>query len=930
LNGCGVTPALCASCDNQYVWFTSNTFNCCYTRQVTGATLPIESLPVESSQLVVYSMDGTDFYTSYSLAGGGSVASTKTTASIWARTTSTNGPMNRSARWPNQYQYPGLDDIWIGFSTCLTISTSDYYYFGIGGDNEFRLLVDNVQILNTTSSSAPTLTEPQKFKTWHVYPVYLSAGTHNISVFGLNEGSTEAGIGMEVYGETDLSILENATTISELDIIFSTSAFTYASSVQDTNYNDLGYGYTCPDGYLLDYCTGDCRKVDICCTATCVCTEVIITQLAIDSASGNTGGNAYRNGNVYLPFSGCVEGDVTVNYSIAGVYNICTQSVDTPLIYQDNGSAISPPGGSVTINTSAIPCDSENDCPDNYSFIFQSCCGQYSVYNNVPLPIGNTYVSEDGGCWKSVVDVIWEQNAELNLSVEALVNCGDYSCTDCVEYSITNNNISPEGTEFFEYIDCYGVVQSQSLPYGSSPDKLCACSIFAGPNYQNTGFTITVIGPCPSPTPTPTKTQTPTVTKTPTQTPTNTQTPTQTPTNTQTPTETPTQTPSETPTNTPTNTETPTQTPSETPTNTPTNTETPTQTPSETPTNTPTNTETPTQTPSETPTNTPTNTETPTQTPSETPTNTPTNTETPTQTPSETPTNTPTNTETPTQTPSETPTNTPTNTETPTQTPSETPTNTPTNTETPTQTPSETPTNTPTNTETPTNTPTQTPTNTPTNTETPTQTPSETPTNTPTNTETPTNTPTQTPTNTPTNTETPTQTPSETPTNTPTNTETPTQTPSETPTNTQQIQKRQLKLQVRLQQIRLQIQKRQHKLQVKLQPILQQIQKRQLKLQVRLQQIRLQIQKRQHKLQVKLQPILQQIQKRQLKLQVKHLLIRQQIQKRQLKLQVKHLLIRQQIQKRQQIRQLKLQPIQKHQLKLQVKHLQRLQLRHLL
>lgn len=121
---------------------------------------------------------------------------------------------------------------------------------------------------------------------------------------------------------------------------------------------------------------------------------------------------------------------------------------------------------------------------------------------------------------------------------------------------------------------------------------------------------------------------------TPTPTQSQTQTPTETPTQTQTPT--PTYTPSATQGLTPTATETSTATPTVTPT------ETPTQTPTETPTQTPT--ETPTQTPTETPT------QTPTETPTQTATNTASPTETPTQTPTETPTSTPTTTPTPTVT----------------------------------------------------------------------------------------------------------------------------------------------------------------------------------------------------------------------------------------------------------------------------------------
>jgi uncharacterized Zn finger protein len=61
-------------------------------------------------------------------------------------TTPRNGPLNRTALWNNSI----TDNIWVGFSVCLSgITESKTYYVGIAGDNEFRLVLDGSTIVNS-------------------------------------------------------------------------------------------------------------------------------------------------------------------------------------------------------------------------------------------------------------------------------------------------------------------------------------------------------------------------------------------------------------------------------------------------------------------------------------------------------------------------------------------------------------------------------------------------------------------------------------------------------------------------------------------------------------------------------------------------------------------------------------------------------------
>jgi hypothetical protein len=260
-------PSLCTDCDPQYEWAVYNS-GCCYTILTTGATAPVNSIPLQRVTNSVYSTFGTKFFsTGFSMDGTGSTDFTFTTpvagggytGTTWGNPNSTTvaGPLNRTAIWTNNE----TPFIWLGFSACLTAtSLNNTYYVGIAADNEYRLVLDGIEILNTYSGSSSDTT----FKWWNVYPVNMSYGSHTLELFGLNSGDV-AGFGMEVYDNT-LQELTAATSLNDINIIFSSSGYTTADVVQTSVGVQLTSGYTCPSGYVYSSCNGNCSKYQLCCS----------------------------------------------------------------------------------------------------------------------------------------------------------------------------------------------------------------------------------------------------------------------------------------------------------------------------------------------------------------------------------------------------------------------------------------------------------------------------------------------------------------------------------------------------------------------------------------------------------------------------------------------------------------------------------------
>jgi hypothetical protein len=135
---------------------------------------------------------------------------------------------------------------WHGFSQCYELETSGTYYIGLAGDNLCRFYINGELIVDFSNNSQ------RNWQFWHVFPFTLSSGKNIIEMEGKNDdASSEHSFGFELYSATTVAQLTAATNTTEANSFWDTS-----EKIGDTF--DLGetVGYTCPDGYSLDLCSG--------------------------------------------------------------------------------------------------------------------------------------------------------------------------------------------------------------------------------------------------------------------------------------------------------------------------------------------------------------------------------------------------------------------------------------------------------------------------------------------------------------------------------------------------------------------------------------------------------------------------------------------------------------------------------------------------
>jgi hypothetical protein len=268
------TPSKCHGCDPAYTWSPLNDDEC-YAIITTGGTASTNPYTAQTVSSEVYTDYGTKIYntSSFPLHGSGTTDqySLIRTENVWRRTQGgslEDGPLNRCSIWTTETGGTYLPtNKWIGFSDCLSgLTEGKTYYVGLAGDNHVRFSSDTSGLIVDTNTNGSPYNEAGNdqavFKYWHVYPVVIGSGNHNLTVYGLNENGI-AGFGCEIYDNT-FDELTGATSINDLTIIFSTSGQTEFDIVQDTNGDFLSEGYVCPSGYTYSSCSGQCEKTIVC------------------------------------------------------------------------------------------------------------------------------------------------------------------------------------------------------------------------------------------------------------------------------------------------------------------------------------------------------------------------------------------------------------------------------------------------------------------------------------------------------------------------------------------------------------------------------------------------------------------------------------------------------------------------------------------
>lgn len=178
-------------------------------------------------------------------------------------TGTSGGRLNTVGIWA-----PGFDvDEELCFDFCINPTVTKQYLIGIGGDNEVKLYIDSVLTVHLkapASTVAPFATINIPFTSWHVFPVTLTAGTHIITLCGIDFGGSAA-FGAEIY-DIDLATFQSTLLNPALGpgncgnvpadlapyILFSTVNMI---GLQVPNPSEPGI-WECPEGYVLDECQG--------------------------------------------------------------------------------------------------------------------------------------------------------------------------------------------------------------------------------------------------------------------------------------------------------------------------------------------------------------------------------------------------------------------------------------------------------------------------------------------------------------------------------------------------------------------------------------------------------------------------------------------------------------------------------------------------
>ena len=273
-------PSNCSECGPSYSAYSENQ---CYSLDVVPSTEPLTPWSLVPKTLSAYSNRGSYVYDpGYSVSGFTNVSGGDFIIlpfnTLWKNNNNiTDGPLNRCAIWTTSPSSQPFN-IWLGFSKCINIESTNTYYIGIGGDNHFRLVVDGNTIVNTRLAIAnywytnsPISQTNKPFRRWNIYPIILNSGNHIIEVYGWNDQS-EAGFGCEIYNNTLLE-LQGAATLSDLDIIFTTEGITQATLLQTSGGTYSTSGYTCPAGYVYSDCDNTCVMYDFCdiCPTPLIC-----------------------------------------------------------------------------------------------------------------------------------------------------------------------------------------------------------------------------------------------------------------------------------------------------------------------------------------------------------------------------------------------------------------------------------------------------------------------------------------------------------------------------------------------------------------------------------------------------------------------------------------------------------------------------------
>lgn len=169
---------------------------------------------------------------------------------IWDNTSGSNGRLNDvgiNANVPVQE--------WVGFTHCLTANQEQRVFnIGFGADDDVKIKLNGTEIISMTLNSQFSHTH------WHVFEVEMNPGLNVIEVVFRNTGGIGC-FGMEIYRATQSQLISMAS----LAALSAVTVFSTINKVGSTFQLGTTLGYTCPPGYVLEFCSNGnpmCSRIE--------------------------------------------------------------------------------------------------------------------------------------------------------------------------------------------------------------------------------------------------------------------------------------------------------------------------------------------------------------------------------------------------------------------------------------------------------------------------------------------------------------------------------------------------------------------------------------------------------------------------------------------------------------------------------------------
>jgi hypothetical protein len=250
------------------------------------------------------SYQATIYPTSFSTTG----VSLTTNPGFWTNVGGTTGRLNDIGIWTcggclGTACGPG--QTWVGFSKSVYIPVSDTFFIGMGGDNSVRVTIDRGTVIGRYQIAGDDL----PFKSWHIYPYFLTRGYHEFKMEGWNQDNyTDASFGAEIYNLRRTQIISANDTTIKSNTIFGTD---------DVINQSFSKGLSCPIGYDLDtsfghsYCIKTIPCAQHCDTIISGSCRSIVTDTSFNPYITGVLGN-WRANKAYTYYAARTETDPSV------------------------------------------------------------------------------------------------------------------------------------------------------------------------------------------------------------------------------------------------------------------------------------------------------------------------------------------------------------------------------------------------------------------------------------------------------------------------------------------------------------------------------------------------------------------------------------------------------------------------------------------